>query len=95
MKARWLWLVMVVFLFVGGTAQTAWARAGCFPQANTCFLVAARYARTAWARAGCFRQANTCFLVAAGYTSWWGRFTGSLDCELDLVSCVRSRLLGV
>ncbi len=71
MKARWLWLVMVVFLFVGGTAQTAWALPGCF------------------------RQANGCFLRAARYSTWWGRFTGSLDCELDLVSCVRTKILGV
>ena len=71
MKARWLWLVMVVFLFVGGMGQTVWAGPGCF------------------------RQANGCFLRAARYTTWWERFTGTLDCELDLVSCVRTRLIGV
>ena len=43
MKARWLWLVMVVLIFVGGTAQTAWAREGCFRQLNTCFRESARY----------------------------------------------------
>lgn len=71
MKARWLWLVMVVFLFVGGPAQTAWASYGCFGYANGCFLRAARY------------------------RTWWGRFSGSLDCELDLISCIRVKLIGV
>ena len=39
MKARWLWLVMVVFLFVGGTAQTAWAVLGLLAAGESCFCV--------------------------------------------------------
>ena len=71
MKARWLWLVMVVFLFVGGTAQTAWAYQGCF------------------------QQVNECFLRAAENHTWWMSFLGALDCQLDLISCIRSKLIGV
>ena len=71
MKTRWLWLVMVVSLFVGGTAQTAWAN-----------------------HLGCFRSANICFIATSYSGTWWARFTGSLDCELDLISCIRSKLIG-
>ena len=71
MKARWLWLVMVVFIFVGGTAQTAWADEGCF------------------------QQANACFADAAWFPSWWMSFIVALDCELEFISCVRTKVLGV
>ena len=60
----------------------------------TLFLVSAT-AQTSWAGPGCFRAANDCFRTTVFYETWWERFTGALDCELDLAQCIRIKLLGL
>ena len=51
--------------------------------------------RTSWAGPGCFRSANDCFRKTSLYETWWERFIGALDCELDLAECIRIKVIGL
>lgn len=42
----------------------------------------------------CFTDLGHCYEAAAAIESFWYRWAAGLDCELDLVECVREKLLG-
>ena len=55
-----------------------------------CFLVPA----TASAQDGCFSQLADCFRRAAMLTYYWDSLWASLDCELELITCIRIAVIG-
>ena len=50
--------------------------------------------RPASADARCFQNLRDCYGRAAGREGVWDMWAAGLDCELDLVDCVRRALLG-
>ena len=44
--------------------------------------------------AGCTTALADCYALAARVDSFWYRWATGLDCEIDYVGCVRSRLQG-
>ena len=47
------------------------------------------------ALAGCTTDLADCYVRAARVDSFWYRWATGLDCELDYVGCVRTRLKGL
>jgi hypothetical protein len=43
---------------------------------------------------GCFTSFGRCMERAAAIDSFWYRTAAGLDCELDLIECVRVKVLG-
>jgi len=58
------------------------------------FVVAAVAANARPAHAGCFTGLADCYQRAANIDSFWYRWAAGLDCELDLVECTRTKLIG-
>lgn len=42
----------------------------------------------------CFQNYRTCAYQAALKNGWWEMWSAGADCELDLVQCVRRKLIG-
>ena len=50
--------------------------------------------RPAFAEARCFESLRDCYGRAATREGFWDMWAAGLDCELDLVDCVRRAILG-
>jgi hypothetical protein len=50
--------------------------------------------RPASAAVACTTDLADCYVAAAKIDSFWYRWAGGLDCELNYTDCVRRRLIG-
>ncbi len=42
----------------------------------------------------CMSQLGSCYYWAAAQAGFWGMWAGGIDCELQMIDCIRRAILG-
>jgi len=66
----------------------------------TLVVMALAASRPAWAQAppnpqdACMSQLTSCYYWAAAQAGFWTMWAGGIDCELQMIDCIRRAVLG-